>query len=242
MKNLILFACVISFFVFGCKKEDPEIKTKLLTKITTTGRNISIKLLNYDISNNLISIEYIDVKTGTPLKTFQYTYKDGKLFTMDIYNKTFFYELSYSTDSVYLTRKYSSITNEYVDYIFYYNNNGVIDSVNMFTYNTQYRFILDGNNNVMGYSHYEPIMNYIYNFKYDDMKNAYSSLPIEYRILNYINTGLNNVTYYETPSENISLSYEYDAESYPAKCIINYRPRNNGSTYSEYDTLKFEYK
>lgn len=241
MKKLIPFICLVSFLFIGCNKENPEISMKLLSKIITTGRNPSIKVFNYDDNNNFISIEYLNSKTGVPVKKYEYTYKIDKLFTMEIYDKRFYYELTYSSDSTYLTRKFYQIPEEYIDYIFYYNNNGVIDSVNMYTYNTQYSFILDSNNNMMGYSHFEPSLNYTYNYEYDNMVNAYSSLPVEYRILNYLNFGFNNVTYYENIGEKISLSYEYDSEDYPIECIIQYQPNGNSSDYYRYDTLRFEY-
>ena len=247
MKNIILTICLFAFIVCGCKKEDTDTPTneentetavKLLSKITSTGKNNSIRVFDYDKSNNLISIDYLDNKTGLSIVKSNLTYKDNKLSTMDYCYNIFYYELTHSVDSICLIRKSRNDSKVSLDYIFYPNANGVIDSVNMKYQNLQYRLLLDSNNNFMGYSPHPPVLEYEANIKYDNMKNPYATFPDEYCIVNSLNNGKNNVKYYETSSDDVFLYYKYDIESYPIECVIQYISWGSLET----DTLRYEYK
>jgi hypothetical protein len=233
MKKAILYLCIIPIIIGACEKEKSD--RILLKKVSSRGVNDYTYLYSYDNQKRLISVESISPFTGAPLGRSELTYKNGKLFTMDFVLASYL-EFTYYEDSIYVYRCYETSADRYLNYIFYYNHN-VIDSINF--RGRRYRFILDAHDNLLGTSICEPDMICRFNTTYDDMKNAYSSLPIEYRIIYNMDIGENNITRYDNYYYSYSMKYTYNDDNYPTECIIE--DADIESEYS-YDTLFFEYE
>ncbi len=247
MRNIILTICLFSFIVCGCKKEDTEPsdkeeitqKVKLLTKIVAKGPISDTRLLSYDSSNRLISLESIDTKTGYKYFKNNFTYfKDGRLYTMDNNGKTSYDEYIHFKDSTLVTTKYYSNIEESLQYVFYYSSTGVVDSLYWVPARMVFRLKYDYKNNNLDFI----LTKGTSDVEYDDKNNAYLFFPVEYLILNRLNMGPNNATCYNSKNDSCSLIYKYDADNYPLECIKKYYSKEGGSNTLKYiDSLIFEY-